>query len=91
MKEIDELDFIEEYVKVLPRPEIKFFDDHIESYIWEEYKKPNLLTGLKKVEVTVKINDMSYFVAEISYASQQCGEQKTKEKCLAAITSMFSE
>ena len=91
MKTIDVDEYLEEYVKTLPRPEIKFFDDHIESYIWEVIKKPNMLTGIKKVEVSVPISDISNFIAEISYASEKYGENQFRQKCLTVLTSIMGD
>lgn len=91
MRVISEEKFIKEYISVIPRPEIKFFDNHIESFIWERIDRPNALPGIKKVEVEVKINDVSDFVSQISYASEKYGKEQFAQKCLVTLTSIVDE
>ena len=76
-------EFIEKYIEILPRPEITTKEDGtVHSYYYE--LQPN--QHAKRIDVEIELeSDLSNFIAQISYASEDSGENKIRQKMISLL------
>jgi len=81
-------DFIEQYLRITPRPELILKGERVFSYYYEEVEE----NKLKRIDVEIILEkDLSYFIAQISYESEMLGVRKALSNVMISVERLNEE